>query len=352
MTRRTVQVLILGAVVFLPLLVLAQTSYPSGGLVPCGAVSYVVGTNTYLGASECNFCFLAQLIQNIVNFLIMVAIPISVAMFAWAGIKFFTSAGNPKAIGQAKKIFSSVFIGFLIAISGWLVVQVVLQTITKSSFYSASSWTSVGQCAQLSTNANRPRDYDINTLLGGSSLQSIVPTGGSGVPGAGGATGGGGGDTTNIAAAVAQLQSSCQQGDSASCDQLSTPGGVIAVAAAAYQGASTSAGPGGGNVACAWAVDNVLKGAGLSPLANDANVQTMENSLTTGGRGMAITNQSSAQPGDIVIQGNDGHVGICQNAGCTSVLSNSSSNASFTNVTNVNFNRTDVGQSRIYRVTS
>jgi len=108
----------------------------------------------------------------------------------------------------------------------------------------------------------------------------------------------------------------------------------ISSAANSYQGVSTAAGPSGGSKACAWAVNNNLTNAGVPTLDGDS-VPGMEVSLK-GGRGTQI-NQSSAGPGDIVIEAGGGHVGICQNVGCTQVISNSSSKASFSWVSGPDF---------------
>ncbi len=193
-----------------PVLVSAQ----GDGLVSCGVSS------DPMAATGCNFCYLAQLIQNVVNFLVMVTIPISVAMFAWAGIMFFTSAANPKRITQAKKIFSSVFIGFMIAIFGWLGVQVILQTITSSN-YSPSSFVNLSNCEQYNT--YRPRDIRVTDILNGSTLVpgGTVPGGTNpGVPGTPGNPG-----TTDLAAIQRAINSSaitaaCQNNPSVDCSLL------------------------------------------------------------------------------------------------------------------------------------
>ncbi|MEI6864242.1 MAG: pilin [Candidatus Adlerbacteria bacterium] len=173
----TPRLLALAVPLFIPLVAFAQTI----GLVPCGntsgnyvalgGISEETAKQNYLTATACNLCDLVTLVQNIVNFLIMVSIPISVALFAWAGILYFTSAANPKGVARAKKIFSAVFIGFGIALSGWLVVQVILQSITNSNFFVGSSWTNI-QCVdpKHATDGNRysslrPREAKINSIL-------------------------------------------------------------------------------------------------------------------------------------------------------------------------------------------
>ena len=107
---------------------------------------------------------------------------------------------------------------------------------------------------------------------------------------------------------------------------------ISAAAALAYQGSNTSAGPDGGNLACAWAVNNVLAQAGIPPIDGNNFVDQMQTQLDNG-RGTEVT-QATAQPGDIVIENNDtmSHVGICINVGCTQVLSNSSSKATFSSI--------------------
>ena len=123
---------------------------------------------------------------------------------------------------------------------------------------------------------------------------------------------------------------------------------AVCLAAAGYQGANTSGGPGGGTVACAWAVNNVLTSAGVANL-DTVNVQNMENALTSG-RG-SIVSPSAATCGDIVIQAGDHHVGICINTGCTKVISNASGNATFSWISNTSFAPSySGGPGRIYQI--
>lgn len=114
---------------------------------------------------------------------------------------------------------------------------------------------------------------------------------------------------------------------------------------------SSAAGPDGGNLACAWAVNRVLSNAGIQPIGSNPNyVPSVEADLRNG-RGTQIT-QSQGQAGDIVIASNSHHIGICLDAGCTRVRSNSSSRARFIWDSDFNFNGFyGGGQSRVYRLT-
>lgn len=110
-------------------------------------------------------------------------------------------------------------------------------------------------------------------------------------------------------------------------------------AAVAAKGRSSADGPGGGNVACAWAVNLfVIQPAGLPLLGGEAGmasvvscVQDMES-----GRAQKVS-RDQAIAGDIWIAFDMAHIGIMMDK--TTVLSNSSSKASFTwedNIDSVN----------------
>ncbi|MGC9602823.1 MAG: pilin [Minisyncoccia bacterium] len=384
----------------------AQTTAGSSGsntnsnpsLVPCGYGAFSPSTdangNPSVSATGCSACNLADLVQNIINFLIGLSIPIAAALFAWAGVLYFTSAENVGQRSKAKDIFKNAFIGFVIVITAWLVINTLLHVIfNQSQEFAGGNWFTI----QCTAGTNRPNNASINgvlsTVLGTTGITTLSTTGG--INGSQGPTSNTSGlnlnnlsqaDQDTINEAVSDACVNSNQMDTASCavdqtnntiltqgaqailnaDCRNNPGGDscqalndasaaatassistagIAAAAASYTGASTSAGPDGGNLACAWAVNNVLQSDGIAPIDGNS-VPAMEAALQAG-QGMLVS-QSDAQAGDIVIEGNDGHVGICQNNGCTSVISNSSSNATFTWVSNTNFNSPYT--SRIYQV--
>jgi hypothetical protein len=126
--------------------------------------------------------------------------------------------------------------------------------------------------------------------------------------------------------------------------------GKIAQVSQQMRGMDTSAGPDGGNLACAWSVNKVLKKAtGKTIGANTDYVPSVEAALQSG-EGVQV-GRSKAVAGDIVIAGNQGHIGICQNAGCSRVLSNSSSKARFSWESDTDFGGAYGNEpSRIYRV--
>src|SRR5581483_12000731 len=144
MNRRALWYAVAGLTwVAVPAVALAQT-----GLVPCGLNNDA--------ALSCNLCTLGQLLQNVIDFAIGLSIPIAAGLFAYAGWLYFSNRENFAQVEKAHKIFHAVFIGFCIALAGWLIVQTVLKALAPGY----RSWKSF-QC----NNADRPMDATIGQLL-------------------------------------------------------------------------------------------------------------------------------------------------------------------------------------------
>lgn len=80
-------------------------------------------------------------------------------------------------------------------------------------------------------------------------------------------------------------------------------------------------------------VNKILKAVlGYTMGANPDLVPSVEAALRA-----ANDQTSQPQQGDIDVQGQDGHIGICANAGCTLVFSNSSSEHCFCDESNPTF---------------
>jgi hypothetical protein len=311
----------------------------AGGIVPCGLNGDAAAT--------CNICTFGSLIQNIINFAIGLSIPLAAVLFAYAGWLYFSNRENSSKIEQAHRIFTSVLIGFASAVAGWLIVQTILKTLAPGY----QSWTT------FNCTANRPMSGTIGDLLQQSGVGgvSVVPTPLSGSTFGTACPDGSAPSVTengNVCiganGAVTPAQSTANCDPTLGCFNNTATSGDIAAAAAAYYNTDTSAGPDGGNKACAWAVNNILQNDGIAPLGDGVSVASMWDALQYGGRGTPV-DQSSAQAGDIVVWKTDtvSHVGICYSADCSQVISNSSSRATFSNFSGT----TLLGvQGRIYRV--
>ena len=175
-------------------------------LVPCGGSPGQPTIPTI--AAGCNLCNFGQLIQNIINFLIIISVPLSAALFAWAGFLLFSAGDNKGKVTQAHKIFSSVFIGLVIALSGYLIVQTLMNALLNKNFAQGGwSWRTL-QCS-----TDRPMTSNVSQIF--NNLFNPTGTGGGiTVPTTSG--GGGGTATGNVLQGVnnsaqygTQFQTAC-----------------------------------------------------------------------------------------------------------------------------------------------
>ena len=81
------------------------------------------------------------------------------ALFAYAGVLYFTSATNEHNIDRAKSIFRHAFLGIVLALSAYLIVNTILHTIIQEKY--VKSWNKV-DCYPDSA---RKRDANIGDWL-------------------------------------------------------------------------------------------------------------------------------------------------------------------------------------------
>lgn len=105
-------------------------------LVPVAATGQSALTQRIVpcDGTDCTICHIATLAQNLLNFGIYVAVFLSAVLFAWAGFKALTAAGNSEKYADAKRIFGNVLIGLVIILTGWLIIDTLMKTMTDGSF--------------------------------------------------------------------------------------------------------------------------------------------------------------------------------------------------------------------------
>ena len=75
----------------------------------------------------CGWDEFLHLVNNVIYFILFyMLVPIAAIMFAYAGFMLVTSGGEPGKRTTAKKIFSNVAIGLIIAVASWLIVKTLL----------------------------------------------------------------------------------------------------------------------------------------------------------------------------------------------------------------------------------
>lgn len=134
----------------LTLIISAALSVPAAafaeGLIPCGGK----------GEVECQACHLVVVGDRIIDLLITVSAAIGAIMFAVAGLRMVTSAGNEGAITKAKESMTNVVIGFIILLAAWLIIDTIMKTFaTGDSRF--GTWNKI-ECVELPVYEDRSED--------------------------------------------------------------------------------------------------------------------------------------------------------------------------------------------------
>jgi len=78
---------------------------------------------------SCNLNALFQTLSNVMDRLLQLATAMAVILFAWAGMLYLFSGVEPAKRKQAHNIIVATVVGFLIALSAWLIIEVLVNTL-------------------------------------------------------------------------------------------------------------------------------------------------------------------------------------------------------------------------------
>lgn len=92
------------------------------GLVPCDGVTV-----------PCDYNKAIELVERIINFIIILIIPISAIAFVYAGALLLFSGASPDKRSKAKSVFLKVAIGIAIILAAWLIVKTILVSLGVDS---------------------------------------------------------------------------------------------------------------------------------------------------------------------------------------------------------------------------
>lgn len=116
-TKQFLTLLILICVFLVPVFVFAQeTNKP---LIPC--------------TNDCDFDDLLTLVDNIIEWIILISVPVAAGVIAWAGILYMTT-GVASTKEKAKGIIQKVLIGFVAILSAWIIVTTIINSLLRDSF--------------------------------------------------------------------------------------------------------------------------------------------------------------------------------------------------------------------------
>lgn len=82
--------------------------------------------------NKCGYQDLLKLVNNVINWIIMISTPVAAGVFAWAGIKYMTT-GVADQKAEAKKMLQKVFWGFVFILAAWVIVSTILKALLQST---------------------------------------------------------------------------------------------------------------------------------------------------------------------------------------------------------------------------
>ncbi len=81
------------------------------------------------GERECDFVDFIGQIDQLINDAFILAVPISIIVITYAGVKLMTSRGNSSAMSEAKKMLTKSITGFVIICAAWIVVYFIITSL-------------------------------------------------------------------------------------------------------------------------------------------------------------------------------------------------------------------------------
>lgn len=123
-------------------------------------------TEALCDGPTCSACHLVELGNRLIKWLIGIVVILFAVLAVWAGFGLVTSGGNPSALQDAKSRFTNAFIGLLIVLSAWLLVDTLMRGIVNGAdgeIAGYGPWSEV-QCATQSVATTNPRSLEIGTI--------------------------------------------------------------------------------------------------------------------------------------------------------------------------------------------
>lgn len=92
---------------------------PTDGIVKCGST----------GQAMCNLCYLVKGLNDIVQYIMKIAIGVALLAIVIGGVMYVVSAGDPGMIQTAKTTMKNAVIGFIIILSAFVIINTTIQVI-------------------------------------------------------------------------------------------------------------------------------------------------------------------------------------------------------------------------------
>ena len=75
----------------------------------------------------CDLGAFLEFVRNIINYLLMIAIPLGVLFVAYGGFVIMTAGGSEEKVKKGKQVITAAVIGIAIAFGSWLIIFTVNQ---------------------------------------------------------------------------------------------------------------------------------------------------------------------------------------------------------------------------------
>ena len=127
------------AAIFLFSIFLFYTPVFAAGLVPCGQGSPTILQDGKAAPNPafkaCTFCDFFVLIQNIINFLLYVFLPLATLRLVYIAFLFLFSGGSPANIEKAKRGLWHTVIGIAVVLGSWLVINTIINFVANPAVF-------------------------------------------------------------------------------------------------------------------------------------------------------------------------------------------------------------------------
>jgi hypothetical protein len=127
----------------------------SADLVPCGDD----------GQETCQTCHVVDLVNNVIEWLIAILGTVAAIMFIYAGFKLVTSGGNVSAKTEALRMMNNLIIGYIIVLSGWLLIDTGLKALLSTGESGFGMWNEIECVVQPEAQWTSPG------LIGGATVE-------------------------------------------------------------------------------------------------------------------------------------------------------------------------------------
>lgn len=88
-------------------------------------------------------CHSVQLINEVTAWLVGLLSVVAAVMFVIAGLRIVTAQGNPSVLKDAKSMIVNVAIGFVIVLTAWLLIDLLLKTLLGDGEVAAGPWNTI-----------------------------------------------------------------------------------------------------------------------------------------------------------------------------------------------------------------